>query len=114
MSALRRKQPFFVLIAFVFEPVAIGQHLCGALYGSPGATSPPCLERKLTACIVRGWVMTCDANAAIAELEHLRFKQRRYTRNNGNQAVVPAIKMLIGDWYVDELGMLTREITACD
>ena len=39
--------------------------------------------------------MTCDANAAIAELEHLRFKQRRYAeRNTSNQAVVPAIKML--------------------
>jgi hypothetical protein len=28
--------------------------------------------------------------------------------------VLPAIKMVIGDWYVDELGMLTREITARD
>jgi hypothetical protein len=27
---------------------------------------------------------------------------------------LPAIKMIIGDWYVDELGMLTREITARD
>jgi hypothetical protein len=59
--------------------------------------------------------MTYDANAAIAELEHLRFRQRRYAeRNNNNQAVVPAIKMLIGDWYVDELGILTREIAARD
>ena len=59
--------------------------------------------------------MAYDANAAIAELEHLRFKQRRYAeRDNSNQAVVPAIKILIGDWYVDELGILTREITARD
>ena len=59
--------------------------------------------------------MTYDANAAIAELQHLRFKQRRYAeRNNSNQAIVPAIKMSIGDWYVDELGILTREITARD
>ena len=59
--------------------------------------------------------MTYDANAAIAELQHLRFKQRRYgERNNSNQAIVPAIKMLIGDWYVDELGIWTREITARD
>ena len=42
--------------------------------------------------------MAYDANAAIAELEHLRFKQRRYAeRDNSNQAVVPAIKILIGD-----------------
>jgi hypothetical protein len=59
--------------------------------------------------------MTYDANAAIAELELLRFKQRRYTeRNNSNLGSMPAIKMLIGDWYVDELGILTREITARD
>jgi hypothetical protein len=29
-------------------------------------------------------------------------------------SVTPAIKMLIGDWHVDELGILTREITARD
>ena len=28
--------------------------------------------------------------------------------------MTPAIKMLIGDWYVDELGILTREIRARD
>jgi hypothetical protein len=33
---------------------------------------------------------------------------------NTNQAVIPAIKMIIGDWYVDELGIPTREITARD
>ena len=59
--------------------------------------------------------MTYDANAAIAELEQLRFKQRRYgERNNTNQGLVSTIKMLIGDWYVDELGILTREIAARD
>ena len=31
-----------------------------------------------------------------------------------SQEVLPAIKMLVGDWYVDELGVLTREITARD
>jgi hypothetical protein len=30
------------------------------------------------------------------------------------QSVLPAIKMLISDWYVDEFGILTREITARD
>jgi hypothetical protein len=29
-----------------------------------------------------------------------------------SQAAAPAIKMIIGEWYVDELGMQTREITA--
>ena len=58
--------------------------------------------------------MTYDANAAIElELERLRFRRQRYAeRSNRNQEVTPAIKMIIGDWYVDEFGMPTREITA--
>ena len=58
--------------------------------------------------------MTYNADT-VTELEvgRLRFKQRRYTeRSNSNQAMTLAIKMLIGDWHVDELGILTREITA--
>jgi hypothetical protein len=58
--------------------------------------------------------MTYYYDAASAELEHeferLRFKQRH--RMSSRQEVLPAVKMLIGDWYVDELGILTREITA--
>ena len=47
------------------------------------------------------------------ELERLRFRQRRQAeRMSSSQEVLPAIKMLIGDWYVDELGIPTREITA--
>jgi hypothetical protein len=33
---------------------------------------------------------------------------------SSSHTVLPAIKMVTGDWYVDELGMLTREITARD
>ena len=62
--------------------------------------------------------MTYDANVATIELEfeRLRPRQRRRQseRNTNNQAMTPAIKMLIGDWHVDELGILTREITARD
>jgi hypothetical protein len=29
-----------------------------------------------------------------------------------NQEALPAIKMIVGEWYVDELGVRTREITA--
>jgi hypothetical protein len=60
--------------------------------------------------------MTYDADTA-TELEfgRLRFKRRRQTeRNTSNQAMTLAIKMLIGDWHVDELGIMTREITARD
>jgi hypothetical protein len=58
--------------------------------------------------------MAYDADAAIElELERLRSKrQRRSERMYSSQMAVPAIKMIIGDWYVDELGMRTREITA--
>jgi hypothetical protein len=62
--------------------------------------------------------MTYDADAAsiVLEFERLRSQQRRRhaERNTSHQSVLPAIKMLIGDWYVDELGILTREITARD
>ena len=54
--------------------------------------------------------MTYYYDAATAELEHeferLRFKQRRYAkRSSSNLGMTPGIKMLIGDWYVDELGI---------
>ena len=57
-------------------------------------------------------VMAYDADAAIElEIERLRSKRHRYSER---QEVLPAIKMIIGDWYVDELGMPTREITGRD
>ena len=61
--------------------------------------------------------MTYDADIATVDLqiERLRTGRRRHAeRSSGNQAMTPAIKMLIGDWHVDELGVLTREITARD
>ena len=61
--------------------------------------------------------MTYDADIATVDLqiERLRTERRRHAgRMSSSQEVLPAIKMLIGDWHVDELGMLTREITARD
>ena len=63
--------------------------------------------------------MTYDADAptTVLEFEHLRSRQRRRRqteRNTSNQAMTPAIKMLIGDWHVDELGIMTREIKTRD
>jgi hypothetical protein len=70
----------------------------------------------LAACMVGGnRVMAYDADAAIElQLKRLRSekRQRHSERMSISQAVIPAIKMIIGDWYVDELGMPTREITA--
>jgi hypothetical protein len=57
--------------------------------------------------------MAYDADLAIeVELERLRSKRQRYSERS--HAVLAAIKMIIGDWYVDELGMPTREIRARD
>jgi hypothetical protein len=61
--------------------------------------------------------MTYDADIATIDLqiERLRTERRRNAeRRSGNQGTIPAIKMLVGDWHVDELGVLTREITARD
>jgi hypothetical protein len=59
--------------------------------------------------------MTYDANVATIdlEIERLRPERRRHGPRNTNN-LIPAIKMLIGDWHVDELGILTREITGRD
>ena len=62
--------------------------------------------------------MTYDADASttVREFEHLRsqLRRRQTERRTSNQAMIPAIQMLIGDWHIDELGILTREITARD
>jgi hypothetical protein len=56
-----------------------------------------------------------DADAVVElELERLRLKQRRHGERTNSHLATPAIKMLIGDWHVDELGIRTREITARD
>ena len=58
-------------------------------------------------------IYDADDAAIELELERLRSKRPRYSeRMRSSQEVIPAIKMVIGDWYVDQLGMPTREITA--
>lgn len=62
-------------------------------------------------------IMTYNADGEVVDdlLDHLLSKQRRSSeRRSSSQEVLPAIKMLIGDWYIDKLGVLTREITARD
>jgi hypothetical protein len=61
--------------------------------------------------------MTYDADAEAVielELERMRLKQRRHGERTNSHLATPAIKMIIGDWHVDELGIRTREITARD
>jgi hypothetical protein len=59
--------------------------------------------------------MTYDSDGVIElELERLRLKQRRHGERTNSHLATPAIKMIIGDWHVDELGIRTRKITARD
>jgi hypothetical protein len=61
-------------------------------------------------------MMTYDADGEDVDLlDHLLSKQRRHTeRRSSSQEVLPTIKMLIGDWYIDELGVMMREVRARD
>jgi hypothetical protein len=56
--------------------------------------------------------MIYDTHDSAIALERLRSSRRHAERMSINQEVLPAIKMIIGEWYVDELGVRTREITA--
>jgi hypothetical protein len=56
--------------------------------------------------------MIYDDDVIEVELARLRSRRRHAERMSINQEVLPAIKMIIGEWYVDELGVRTREITA--
>jgi hypothetical protein len=56
------------------------------------------------------WLMITD-DSAIARLRLLQ-RQLHSERMGCRQEAIPAIKMIIGEWYVDELGVRTREITA--
>ena len=55
--------------------------------------------------------MTHDIDDSV--IERLRSKRVRYSeRMSNSHEATPAIKMIVGDWYVDEIGVRTREITA--
>jgi hypothetical protein len=63
--------------------------------------------------------MTYDIDDTAIEVElelalaRMRSRRPRYAeRMCSSQIATPAIKMIIGEWYVDELGVRTREITA--
>jgi hypothetical protein len=57
--------------------------------------------------------MTYDDDWTELELARLRSRRPRHAeRMCSSQIAIPAIKMIIGEWYVDELGVRTREITA--
>jgi hypothetical protein len=57
--------------------------------------------------------MIYDDDVIELELARLRSRRPRHAeRMRINQEVLPTIKMIIGEWHVDGLGVRTREITA--
>jgi hypothetical protein len=54
--------------------------------------------------------MIYDTSDSAIELQLERLRSERPRR--ARQDILPSIKMIIGEWYVDELGMRTREIMA--
>ncbi len=54
--------------------------------------------------------MTYDTQNSVIEFELARLRSERPRR--ARQDILPAIKMIIGEWHVDDLGVRTREITA--
>jgi hypothetical protein len=56
-------------------------------------------------------MVTYDADGEDVDLlDHLLSKRRRHAeRRSSSQEVLPAIKILVGDWHTDELGVMTRD-----
>jgi hypothetical protein len=83
------------------------------------AHSPPCLKQRLATLHDEVMIYRTGDSLNERELERLRSKRQRYSERQryaermcGSHAATPAIKMIVGDWYVDELGVRTRQITA--
>jgi hypothetical protein len=49
-------------------------------------------------------------DAALRRKEIIRRKERNTSARAISQTAVPAIKMIVGDWYTDELGNRARTI----
>jgi hypothetical protein len=64
--------------------------------------------------MTRGSVMIYNTDDSVigVELARLRSRRRQAERMSISQEVLPAIKVNIGEWYVDALDVRTREITA--
>jgi hypothetical protein len=54
--------------------------------------------------------MTYDIDDSAIELQLKHLRSMRVRRSERFEAI-PAIKMIIGEWYVDDNGVQTREIT---
>jgi hypothetical protein len=54
------------------------------------------------------------AAIALTKLKEMRLRQRRYAvaPKSANEAMTPKIKMVVSNWYTDELGNRARVIQA--
>ena len=60
--------------------------------------------------------MDHDTIALTKLKEEMRLRQRRHAAGPrpANEAMTPQIKMIVGNWYIDELGNQARIIKGCD
>jgi len=111
-----RRTPSAYLLGVLF-------YSCNTSYkGAPGSALPwlrqvnahplPCSQQRLGTSWRGGWVMTYDTDDSVIEFALARLRSERPRR--ARQDLSPAIKMTIGDWYVDDNGVRTREISASE
>jgi len=60
--------------------------------------------------------MDYDTSALTKLKEEMRLRQQRHAAGPrpGNEAITPQIKMIVSNWYIDELGNQSRFIKARD
>jgi len=60
--------------------------------------------------------MDNDTIAVMKLKEEMRFRQQRHAAGPrpANEAMTPQIKMIVSNWYIDELGNQSRFIKARD
>jgi hypothetical protein len=57
--------------------------------------------------------MNHDTTLLIRLKEEARFRQQQHAASrSGNEATTPHIKMIVSDWYTDELGNQARIVKA--
>jgi hypothetical protein len=64
----------------------------------------------------KGIIMDCQTEMLLAKLqEKVRLRhQDAAAGRSSSQSLIPQIKMIVGDWYIDELGNQARIIKAHD
>jgi hypothetical protein len=63
-----------------------------------------------------GDAMDRDTHVLTKLKEEMRLRQQRHAtaRRPANEAMTPPIKMIVSNWFFDELGNRARFIKACD